>query len=756
MIKPTLFQQHAIDKVVAKARAVLDAHEAEPHVVLLKAPTGSGKTVMAGIALRDLAADQERDLAFIWIAPLTLQHQSRRRIEGISGGVFTITDLTADQVAILGRNEMGFINWASVNRTGGTEEERKRASRLLEPNERGTDIASFCEKTRLAGRQIVLVIDESHHSAGTDAADEFIQRVRPALILEMTATPGSITRAAPDRVATVEVAPQDVRDAGLIKQKILVNDGLDGDGPQEDLETALLDAALARRAEIAEAFASASSNVRPLLLIQLPDGKRGDDALEWVTDKLKESGLTLDNERFAIWLSERRTVAPDAPELLDQDGWVEALAFKQAVATGWDCPRAHVLLKLRDPSKKDAFEVQTIGRIMRMPERRHYDDPLLDNGFVYTGHEKYKAAEGFTPPLDAPMAWRGEFDRPSLARRYLGSSKAIPLATDIVGPGITDALGRLGITSGMDVEAARTLLTESGLSLDRHVRAPVHGELTDEAGGLRQLDETGRRFFDREATVQRRFEGLLSAWLGPLESPGDAREEIYDVVMPALGMEQFSDVQNFFLVNEGTLSAVIEDAFGSKKGRTERSIDDSSWEPPAITFVNTRTATASAGDGGLAAAGLHEEVSAPHSAYAPCLLREDRSEPEKRFEEWLEGEGSSLIAWWMKNGEGSADYFSVTYDGPDGEANFFPDHVVGFTDGTLGIFETKGGEAFTAPTDRAINEAKLRSLVAWAADMDAVSDVGFVVLSKGLKLVREVADLDGGYLTVEMFGRHGG
>ncbi len=41
--------------------------------------------------------------------------------------------------------------------------------------------------------------------------------------------------------------------------------------------------------------------------------------------------------------------------------------MKQAVATGWNCTRAKILVKLRENMSED-FQIQTIGRIRRMPE----------------------------------------------------------------------------------------------------------------------------------------------------------------------------------------------------------------------------------------------------------------------------------------------------------------------------------------------------------------------------------------------------
>lgn len=81
----------------------------------------------------------------------------------------------------------------------------------------------------------------------------------------------------------------------------------------------------------------------------------------------------------------------DLPENLTENDSVSVfLLMKQAISTGWDSPRAKILVKLRE-GMSESFEIQTIGRICRMPEAKHYDDDLLDFCYVYTFDEKYKA-----------------------------------------------------------------------------------------------------------------------------------------------------------------------------------------------------------------------------------------------------------------------------------------------------------------------------------------------------------------------------
>jgi type III restriction enzyme len=76
----------------------------------------------------------------------------------------------------------------------------------------------------------------------------------------------------------------------------------------------------------------------------------------------------------------------------------------------------------------------------------------------------------------------------------------------------------------------------------------------------------------------------------------------------------------------------------------------------------------------------------------PCYLDKNRSNPEKEFENELNN--SKKITWWYKNGVNRKDYFGIRYeydykDGEDATHTFYPDYIVQFEDGRIGIFETK-------------------------------------------------------------------
>ena len=93
---------------------------------------------------------------------------------------------------------------------------------------------------------------------------------------------------------------------------------------------------------------------------------------------------TAKNNRLAVWLSNEKTNLDDIEK---QDSMVDVLLFKQAISLGWDCPRAAVLLIFRE-IQQETFTIQTVGRILRMPEQKHYPDAALNYGYVYTDLSK--------------------------------------------------------------------------------------------------------------------------------------------------------------------------------------------------------------------------------------------------------------------------------------------------------------------------------------------------------------------------------
>ena len=231
-----------------------------------------------------------------------------------------------------------------------------------------------------AGMEFIIIIDEEH-SNNTAKAKSIIDAFSARNIIRVSAT-----AVENKRYEYYEIDEVDVIDAGLITKALYVNEGVEDGMEIDDDYESLLTLADNKRKAIAARYRELGKGIRPLVLIQFPNGQP--ETIRAVEHKLESMGYTYDNGMVSIWMSEDKRDLPD--NLTENDATPVFLLMKQAISTGWDCPRAKILVKLRE-GMSESFEIQTIGRIRRMPEAKHYEDDLLDFCYVYTFDEKYKA-----------------------------------------------------------------------------------------------------------------------------------------------------------------------------------------------------------------------------------------------------------------------------------------------------------------------------------------------------------------------------
>src|SRR5699024_2650208 len=199
-------------------------------------------------------------------------------------------------------------------------------------------------------------------------------------IIRCSATPKGIATA-----EIIEISEEEVIAAGLIKKMLVINQDFPQIIETENQTEFLLGKALAKQRELRSEFLKIDVDLNPLIVIQLPN--KSETLQDSVERYLETKGLTYENGQLAIWLSDRHENLEgiDTPNAKSS-----AVIIKQAVATGWDCPRAYILVKLRD-NMDETFEIQTIGRIRRMPEAKHYENDILDSCYLYTLDEKFTA-----------------------------------------------------------------------------------------------------------------------------------------------------------------------------------------------------------------------------------------------------------------------------------------------------------------------------------------------------------------------------
>ena len=388
------FQQFAIDDLFEKIGAVwVEKPESiVERYVYLVAPTGAGKTVMMGNLLERLTdtSTQEglEERAYIWLTPRPLlAKQSRKSLE--EKYALNCRDFD-DNVKELKNNEVFFCNWELLKTGNYGKEERS-----VERNTFWKMIDATKER-----RDIILLIDEAHFGVATEATDSIIQGIDPAVIVKFSATLEVDER---DEGRTVLVEEESVIGEGLITKEITIQtedeilESAEAIGDDDGRRELFLQTAKNRREELVKAYRKIKSDINPLVLIQLPNEMKGSERETKKTEEERQEVRDskayqylikngVDEKNIAIWLSEEKQNL-ERGEVEKNDSEIEYLFFKMAIATGWDCPRAKILVVFRNVSSKP-FKIQTIGRIRRMPTHQHYKNEDLNTSYVYTEYNK--------------------------------------------------------------------------------------------------------------------------------------------------------------------------------------------------------------------------------------------------------------------------------------------------------------------------------------------------------------------------------
>jgi type III restriction enzyme len=381
VLKP--FQETAVSKLKDNF-LMLWKSETRGANLILKAPTGSGKTTMIAQFLRDLTGEPRftnADVAFLWITKGSLAQQSKDKLFEYYDGASEnkLLDMNDLRDGVLPRNAVFFINWEKL--VSKSADNRK----LRTDGDTSTSFDTYIDNTHSKGREIVLIIDEEHLSANTVLASDLIQNViKPRIILGISATPQSAG------AMTVEVPRKDVIESGLLKEKIIFQTEEDLHkfaGTETNQDEILLELAWQKRLELLQYYKDIGENINPLVLVQLPNDDKasvetGTSKRDIVIAFLKTKGVT--DDEIAVWLDKDKI---NLATIVENDSPVSFLLFKQAAATGWDCPRAGVLVMFRE-IKNATFAIQTVGRILRMPLARHFTVPALNLGYLYTNYKR--------------------------------------------------------------------------------------------------------------------------------------------------------------------------------------------------------------------------------------------------------------------------------------------------------------------------------------------------------------------------------
>ena len=122
-MKELRYQDKAVKRLIEMSVDLLQ-NEDDYQNLVFKAPTGSGKTIMATRVLSDLYEELAvRDLpqvAYVWIAPQKLHLQSFEKLKKIFAENRRLTPILYDDIdqsqGVINPGEILFVNWESVNK----------------------------------------------------------------------------------------------------------------------------------------------------------------------------------------------------------------------------------------------------------------------------------------------------------------------------------------------------------------------------------------------------------------------------------------------------------------------------------------------------------------------------------------------------------------------------------------------------------------------------------------------------------------
>jgi len=354
--------------------------------IILKSPTGSGKTIILLSYIEQFLLNADPDMIFCWLTPGKgeLEEQSEEKMKRHLPNLKT-GDI--DNLLLQGfvPGTTYFINWEMItNKKNNSVKETERKNlfdRIIEAHRKK--------------QRFIVIIDEEHMN-NTSKANDILNVLGHEKEIRVSATTRELPTAEFYEIPEVEVI-----NSGLITRALYINEGVDIK-ELDNLDTEanyLIEKAGEKRKEIAREYRAIADSekeqlpeehrdtiktINPLVIIQFPN--TSERLIELVEKKLEAMGHTYDNGEVAKWLSDEKININD---LTEDDAKSKFLLMKMAVSTGWDCPRAKVLVKLRE-NMDETFEIQTLGRLRRMPEAKHYDNELLDYCFLYTFDERYK------------------------------------------------------------------------------------------------------------------------------------------------------------------------------------------------------------------------------------------------------------------------------------------------------------------------------------------------------------------------------
>lgn len=660
-MKDLAYQKKYIKELISTSVGYIE--DEDPKLIVFQAPTGAGKTIMLAEAMSRIVKELggRKELAFVWISVNALHEQSKENLEKHFENERLLDCINIGEIQNndIEQNQIVFVNWDSLNKEG--------ISLFMSDNEKDWNLSKVAENTRDEGRNIVLIIDESHRTAKTSKSQEIVNMIGPKLTIEVSATPKEgVTN---DHKITVKLS--EVVAEGMIKEGIQINPGLGRVQTNEDI----VREALKKRKELKRLYEEAGTNINPLLLIQIPKKKKSDvrEPEDKIIEILNKDNITLENGKLALWLAEKDKKR-NLDYLENHDSEVDVLIFKEAIVQGWDCPRASILLLQREWNVENyVFNIQTLGRIMRMPEQKHYENySALNIGYVYTASDNFEIVD-------------------DLAKDYVSEDQMVKdnaIYKDIHVPSEHVRRKReLFRLSGEFKDCLFQVADELKFNEKKiNIGKIVFKKDIGFEGQITEIDKKQAVDFQKKGTIVRDREEVCAeytAFVKSLTYPFTGGGRPTEIIKSSLrsffkksfGIDNEDEIAAIVLnpINKGEFIELIEMAKGKYKSLPEKAdevLSNNNWQVPEIISVFEN---------------FDEIKTIKKSVLKPYFVKRDKngkqqwSKPEKVFIDELEKTDNDVL-WWFKNGVIESKYFGIVYkkngDSYNSYYAFYPDFII--------------------------------------------------------------------------------
>lgn len=665
----------------------------EKRTLIIKSPTGSGKTIILLDYIDKYLDYSLENTSFIWLSIGTaeLEEQSKLKAEKYLPQIKTKTLLDAINDGF-DTGDVTFINWEAINKSTNKSmkfgEIKNVIDRITEAHKKGINF--------------IVIIDEEHRN-NTTISNELLSYFSANSTIRVSATPIKN-----DSALVHEIPESSVIMSGLITSGMSVNENISD--LKLNMETEyeyLIDTANAKRIQIAEEYRKLNKDIRPLVIIQFPDSSN--DYINEVEEILDKLGYSYNNGMVAKWLSEEKI---NIDNIEKNNAQPIFLLWKQALSTGWDCPRAKILVKLRN-NMSDSFEIQTIGRIRRMPEAKHYNNEILDYCYMYTFDEEWK---------EKVLQDTNSFELKTLLLKK--DMKDFKLTKEVRDPSVNDYGEReireiifnyLVDKYNLETSSSKSskesnkniLMSDSWIFSTDVTRTFVKGKFSQLAE-LTKLHNNQYQQYKREINTHIHGRDVMNI-INELHKIISIDDQSVRSILKTLFHEQQANRINnllslenkewyaFIINNREVLKSLFREIKAeslyknNRHQQLELGIEDvnkfykeKEFKLPLSDYFKVDTLRRD----------LENDIfdKNVYSNYQKNMVTDKtRSTVEQKFEYYCDL--NENLEWIYKNGDKGDKYFSIAYQTGFGQVSlFYPDYIIKMKNNDIWIIETKGGE----------------------------------------------------------------